>query len=133
MSRLTERIENFNRAYLLFEKALAQYLQNNNDDVNCMALVQGFEIVYELGWKVLKDYLSQNGIEVFTPKEVIKESFNINILPTAQVWIDMIKDRNTCSHEYRAEKIIAILDKISTIYAEELKRFSVFVEKINEQ
>lgn len=75
MSRLTERIENYNRAFDLFKLAYCAYKQDKNSDINKLALTQGFEIVVELGWKVLKDYLAQKGIRALTPNDVIKEAF----------------------------------------------------------
>ena len=48
MSRLQERIENFNRAYNLFAMARNEYINNRTNDMNKLALIQGFEIVTEL-------------------------------------------------------------------------------------
>ena len=47
MSRLSERIENFSRAFLLFEQAKLAYDLNNTNDLYKLALTQGFEIVFE--------------------------------------------------------------------------------------
>ena len=104
MSRLSERIENFNRAFVLYEQAHTAYCADKENKLIQMALVQGFEIVFELGWKCLKDYLASKNIEEYTPKDVIKAAFKSNILPAAQIWIDMAKDRNVSSHEYNEKK-----------------------------
>ena len=72
MSRLSERIENFNRAFVLYEQAHTAYCADKENKLIQMALVQGFEIVFELGWKCLKDYLASKNIEEYTPKDVIK-------------------------------------------------------------
>ena len=76
-----------------------------------------------MGWKVLKDYLFSKDIEVFTPRDVIKSAFSSEILPSAQIWIDMAKDRNASSHEYNQDKVDKILERISGEYFEELCRF----------
>ena len=123
MSRLSERIENFSRAYLLFEQAKLTYDSNTTNDIYKLALTQSFEIVFELGWKILKDQLNLKGIEVFAPRDAIKEAFAANILPTAQIWIDMLKDRNSSTHEYNQEKVDKIIYSISNIYYDELKGF----------
>ena len=132
MSRLSERIENFNKAYELFAMARNEYVNNKSNNINRLALVQSFEIITELGWKVLKDYLAWKGIEVFTPKDCIKEAFTINFLPTAQIWIDMVKDRNSSSHEYDMEKVDLILEKISLEYYDEITRFKEQIGFISE-
>lgn len=132
MSRLSERIENFNRAFVLYEQAHTAYCADKENKLIQMALVQGFEIVFELGWKCLKDYLASKNIEEYTPKDVIKAAFKSNILPAAQIWIDMAKDRNVSSHEYNEKKVAIILDRIGSIYFEELARFHSWLGEIHE-
>lgn len=133
MSRLKERIENFNRAFELFNEAKEAYCADFGNAVYHMALVQAFEIVFELAWKVLKDYLYTQGIEAAYPKEVIKEAFNKETLKDGQLWIDMLKDRNTTSHEYNMDKVDKVLEKISTLYFDELCRFKKQAESFYEQ
>lgn len=132
MSRLSERIENFDKAFILFKKMCDNYISDKNNDTFRLALTQSFEIVFELGWKVLKDYLATEGIEVFTPKDVIKSAFNMNILQDGQVWIDMSKDRNATSHEYNMDKVDIMLERISSVYYDELYRFSCQVREFYE-
>ncbi len=124
MRRLHERIENFERAFILFQNMRNNYVADKYSDSNRLALTQSFEIVFELGWKVLKDYLFTKDIEVFTPRDSIKAAFSANILPKAQIWIDMAKDRNASSHEYNMEKVDIILERISSVYYNELLNFS---------
>ena len=131
MSRLSERIENFNRAYALYEQAHTAYCADKENKLIQMALVQGFEIVFELGWKCLKDYLASKNIEEYTPRDVIKAAFKSNILPTAQIWIDMAKDRNVSSHEDNEKKVAIIIEKVGSIYFEELARFHSWLGEIN--
>ena len=131
MTRLSERIENFNHAYKLFETAQKSYINDKQNDIYKLAIVQAFEIVYELGWKVIKDFLKTKDIETFTPRDTIKEAFAANILPSAQIWIDMAKDRNASSHEYNQDKVNLILENISTTYFYELQRFKNNLENFN--
>lgn len=132
MSRLTERIENFNNAFNLYSNMQKNYITDKKNDSNKLALTQSFEIIFELGWKILKDYLYTKDVEVFTPRDAIKSAFQANILPSAQIWIDMAKDRNASSHEYNMDKIDLILERISTVYYEELCRFYGDLKNINE-
>lgn len=131
MSRLEERIENFNRAFEIFNNAVKAYNQEKENILMHLALVQAYEVCFELSWKVLKDYLAENGILVYMPKEVIKEAFNKNVIENGQIWIDMLDARNATSHEYKMDKINLILEKISTTYYEELLKFSNWLAGIN--
>lgn len=128
MSRLFERIENFNKAYKIFSAMQKEYTSNISD-MSKLALAQSFEITFEIGWKVLKDYLEEQGIVAKTPKEVIKQAFHAEIIPDGQTWIDMAKDRNITSHEYNQDKVDLMLERTSTKYFNELTRFSDWLEK----
>lgn len=129
MSRLTERIENFNKAFDLYRSAIAAF--NENEVLTHLALVQSFEIVVELAWKVLKDYLSEKGINALTPKDVIKESFSVEIIENAQLWIDMIDDRNASSNEYNMDRVNKIIVNIKSLYFDELTFFHNKIEEFN--
>lgn len=123
MSRLSERIENYNRAFYLFQDMRNGYISDKNDMAK-LAMTQAFEIVFELAWKVLKDYLKEQGIIANYPKEVIKEAFNKNTIVNGQTWIDMLVARNSTSHEYNMDKVDIVLEKIATQYYDELKSFT---------
>ena len=130
MSRLEERIENFNKAFELFQKTRNEYINNKTNDTVRLALVQSFEIVFELAWKVLKDFLEENGIEVSYPKTAIKEAFNKKTIKNGQTWIDMSDTRNSTSHEYNMDKVNIMLEKIAYTYYEELLLFSNSTEEL---
>lgn len=130
MSRLSERIENFNRAFEIYKEAAADFKQEKI--LTHMALVQSFEVCFELAWKCLKDYMAENGVIANYPKEVIKEAFNKETLKNAQLWIDMLNVRNSTSHEYNMGKINRYLSDMCTIYFEELARFHSWLGEIHE-
>ena len=132
MSRLQERIENFNRAYEIFTDAVQAYKSDKSAVLMQMALIQSFEICFELAWKILKDYLSAKAVEVFTPKDTIKSAFNAQIIMNGQVWIDMANDRNLSSHEYNMEKVNLMLEKISNEYTDELADFNEKIKDFDE-
>ena len=132
MTRISERIENFLRAFSIYSDAVAEYKKNSTNVLNHMALIQSFEVCFELAWKVLKDYLNSNGINVYLPKEVIKEAFSAEVIKDGQIWIDMLNARNSTSHEYNLDKIQAIISSISDVYFDELTRFSKQVRVLNE-
>lgn len=130
MSRLTERIENFNRAFEIYKSAVEAF--DKDVVLSHMALIQSFEVCFELAWKVLKDYLNQEGVDVLLPKQVIKEAFSFNVIENGQVWIDMLDTRNSTSHEYNMEKVSRYLQEISESFFYELLRFSKQIEVFNE-
>lgn len=129
MSRLDERLENFDRAFEIYKLAVDAFKQD--DVLTHMALVQAYEVCFELAWKVLKDYLNEQGVEVYLPKQVIKEAFAHEIISNGQLWINMLEARNSTSHEYKMDKILNLLQLISTEYYYELSGFQSMMRGLN--
>lgn len=123
MSRLSKRIENFNKAFNLYRNMRNCYISDKTNDMAKLAVTQSFEIVFELAWKVLKDYLREQGIIANYPKEVIKEAFNKETIHNGQIWIDMLEARNSTAHEYNMDKVDIELENISGEYFDELNSF----------
>ncbi len=133
--RWKQRFENFERAYNNLKYALDALNKDHDNILIKMATVQAYEMAMELCWKVLKDYLEYNNVlfKEVTPNNVIKEAFATNIIDNGELWIDMLKDRNSTSHEYSEEKSNLIIDKINEIYFFELKKTYAHLKgKINE-
>ena len=120
--RWQQRFANYKKAFARFTEAKEVLEIDLNNKLIQMALIQTFEFTYELGWKVIKDFLKYNGIDVKLPREVIKEGFATAIINDGQAWIEMMGDRNATSHTYNEEfaaQIIAnILNNYSRAFAE---------------
>ena len=125
-----KRVENFSKAFNIYQEAVNAF--DTSKILTHMALVQTYEICFELAWKCLKDYLQEKGIEVNYPTEVIKEAFNNETIKNGQLWIDMLKARNATSHEYNIDKVSKYLTEISTTYFEEIKKFKIWLGEISE-
>lgn len=131
MSRLQERIESFNRTFEILSEAVNAYKNNSMNILTHMALIQSFEVCFELAWKVLKDYLDENGVKVYLPKEVIKEAFSFEVISNGQLWIDMLNARNSISHEYNLDKVNSILMNISDEYFQEFLQFKAYIREFH--
>jgi nucleotidyltransferase substrate binding protein (TIGR01987 family) len=98
--RWQQRFQNFEKAFLFLQTAV------NKDEYNPIeigGLVQAFEFTFELGWKTIKDYLYEQGIEARFPREAIKEAFATQIIVDGHTWIEMLEKRNELSHTYNEE------------------------------
>jgi len=96
--RLYERYKDYSNAVSRLKEALAANVDN---DFIYDAVIQRFEFTYELSWKLLKAYISYQGIaDVNTPREVYKEAFAASIIVDGELWIEMLNDRNLTSHVY---------------------------------
>ena len=76
--RWKQRFRNFKKAMGYLEDALDI---ENPDKVQKAGLIQFFEISFELAWKVMRDYLEDQGlIELKYPREVIKTAFKSELI-----------------------------------------------------
>ena len=68
-------------------------------------LVKHFEITYELGWKSLKFQLSQKGIDVTTPRDIIREGFAAGYYDTVdcKILLDVLDKRKKLVRVYEAK------------------------------
>ena len=130
--RWHERFDNFKLALANINETNGCIQQNGLNKIYTMALIQAYEIVFELAWKTLKDYLEYNGIKADTPREVIKEAFSNNIIENGQVWIEMMEARNKTSHTYKEELAKSLTTDILNCYINEFERLLVFLNNKTE-
>lgn len=71
MERLKQRLDNYQRALNDIIETKAEYLKYSNKFM-MMALIQAYEICFELPWKVQKDYLKYLGFDIAGPRDAIK-------------------------------------------------------------
>jgi len=82
---------------------LAEAVAQPESDLIRDATIQRFEFTFEVVWKTLKLYLERQGHECGGPRPTLKKAFAENLIPTpeeADVWLQMIEDRNLTSHAY---------------------------------
>lgn len=114
--RWLQRFENFEKALENLSETLKCIEKDGMNKIYTMALIQAFEIAFELSWKTMKDYLEYNGIKTDSPRETIKESFANNLISDGQNWIEMMESRNKTSHTYKEFAAQAIASDIINIY-----------------
>lgn len=120
MKRWEERITDLSNALERLNEAIEDSktykLETLKDSV-----IQRFEFSFELSWKALKNYLNDQGVlEATTPKQTVKEAFAKGIIENAEIWMDMINDRNLTSHTYNQTDANVIYENIVSIYYAEM-------------
>lgn len=95
-------------------------------------VIQRFEFMLELSWKILKTYLVNEGIDcVNTPKSVVREAYKAGIIKNGEIWIEMIDDRNLTSHIYSQSMADDIYLRITKKYFKELDLLFHFLKEMN--
>lgn len=119
--RWKQRFENFNKSYTLLKKYSSGPIVT---ELEKAGIIQFFEMTFELGWKVLKDYLESEGYIVKSPRETIKQAFQVGIIENGHVWIDALSNRNLTTHTYDEELANKMTQEIIKIYLPELERMN---------
>lgn len=132
-TRWVQRFENYKQALSNLSETIDCIQKDGNSKIYTMALIQAFEMTFELGWKILKDYLEYSGIMVNTPRDSIKEAFKMNFINDGQGWIEMMEARNKTVHTYKEEFAKGLCNDILTNYFNMFNELSIFLEgQINE-
>lgn len=118
--RWKQRFENYNKALVNLQLVDQEYQLNTKSIVFRMALIKSFEVLFELAWKTMKDYLQDQGITDITgSRGAIREAFKQGIIVNGQTWMDMLDDRNTTSHVYDVDAADAVLHDIVNLFLPE--------------
>lgn len=117
--RWKQRFENFNKSYKLLKKYSTQTITT---ELERAGIIQFFEMTFELAWKVLKDYLESQGYDVKSPRETVKQAFQIELIENGHIWIDALSNRDLTTHTYDEELAEKMTKEILTIYLPELEK-----------
>jgi nucleotidyltransferase substrate binding protein (TIGR01987 family) len=121
--RWKQRFSNFEKAYSLLEQTLEI---GHPNDAERAGLIQFFEMAFELSWKVMKDYLQEQGFVINSPKEAIKQAFQSNVITDGHAWINALEDRNLTTHTYEEATAIQVEQRIRGEYFPLLKSLHEF-------
>lgn len=117
--RWKQRFVNFEKSY----KSLSKYIDTPIEtELERAGIIQLFEISFELSWKLMKDYLEFQQLMVRSPREAIKQAYQIELIDAGHIWIDALADRNLTVHTYDEKLAKKMVEDISCIYYPELTK-----------
>ncbi len=125
--RWKQRFAHYKKAYALLAQTIAIA---DPSEAERAGLIQFFEMSFELAWKVLKDYLEEEGFSVTSPRDTVKQAFQAGLIADGHTWLEALKDRNLTVHTYEEKLAIAVEKRIRYGYFPILaKLFRDFSEK----
>lgn len=98
------------------------------------ATIQRFEFSFEVVWKTLKLYLERQGHECGGPRPTLKKAFVENLISSpeeADLWLQMLEDRNLTSHAYDEALANQIYGHIALDYARLLGGMADKIQTLN--
>ncbi|XJZ27813.1 nucleotidyltransferase substrate binding protein [Bacillota bacterium Lsc_1132] len=126
-TRWKQRFENYEKSFKLLEKFSKQEITT---ELERAGMIQFFEITFELAWKVLKDYLESQGYLVKSPRETIKQAFQIGLIEDGHSWIDALSKRNLTTHTYDEAFAKKFSNDIVQLY---VPLFTALYEKLSKE
>jgi len=127
--RWKQRFINFEKSFKLLERTLSIPTPSEAEKGG---IIQFYEVCFELSWKTVKDYLESEGFLVKSPKQVIKQAFQIEIIEDGELWLSALNDRNLTTHIYDEATIDNIIAKIREDYFRLLSNLYSFFQAKNE-
>ena len=97
-----KKFDNYRSNLRVLETAKEQDLDN---EFIVSGIIDKFFVQFELGWKVLKELLTYEGVASAgsgSPREIIKQAFRLYPCIEEDVWLSMLAQRNNLSHIYDA-------------------------------
>jgi nucleotidyltransferase substrate binding protein (TIGR01987 family) len=124
--RWQQRFQNYLHALSNLQLIVAEEQNRKLNEFEQAGKVQYFEILYELSWKLLKDYLEYQGgeINIIGSKDAIQLAFNRGLIDDGMLWMDMLKSRNKTSHIYDEDTVNQIVIDISQKYYPEFVKLA---------
>ena len=112
--RWRQRFDNFRKSLALLETAIKV---DRPDQLQRAGIVKYFEMTFELSWKLMKDYLEDQGfLNIRSPREAVKKTFEIGIISDGSQWLQGLEDRNLTAHTYNEETALQVDTMIRETY-----------------
>lgn len=104
--RFRQRFEVFDKAFLNLDELKARDFSSFST-LEKEGIIQRFEILVNLSWKVLKDFLENEGFLISSPKDAIRQAFSSKLfgVDIADKWLESLNIRNLTSHTYTQDAL----------------------------
>ncbi|MGL4759576.1 MAG: HI0074 family nucleotidyltransferase substrate-binding subunit [Patescibacteria group bacterium] len=114
-----------------FSQGIEDYKTNTSSEIMKAGLIKMYEFTWELAWKTIKEYLEDENIEFMpTPRQVIKEAYQLHLLDEADDWTKLLDDRNLMNHTYDQMRADVLLLKIVNEYHKLFQNLDVKLTQI---
>ena len=111
-----KKFDNYQSNLRVLETAKEQDLDN---EFIVSGIIDKFFVQFELGWKVLKELLTYEGVASAgsgSPREIIKQAFRFYPCIEEDVWLSMLAQRNNLTQIYDAQAARRLMETIIRDY-----------------
>lgn len=128
--KFQSKLENYKNALARLHESMEDAKKYGDNLTFRDGVIQRFEFTAELAWKTVREYLlSEKAAEINSPKSVMREAYNMNIITDEYGWIGILDDRNATSHIYDEAEATDIYKRISDSH---IRLFDNLLEKLSQ-
>lgn len=124
MDKFQIKLNNYKNALARLHESIEESKTNDSLTIRD-GVIQRFEFTTELAWKTIREYLiTENVTDINSPKSVMREAYNNNLITDDDGWIQILQDRNSTSHIYDEDDANEVYKRISENHIELFDKLS---------
>lgn len=124
-------MKRFEQMKSLYNRIIQDYTSKCLNNIEVAGLTMEFDMLFELTWKTLKDYMyNELGIlqaSTGSPKIVLRLAYSSGIIEDESVWLQILHDRNDDTHHYNESVARTYASRIQRDY---LQRVAELISKL---
>ena len=129
MDKFQIKFNNYKNALARLHESIEESKTNGSLTIRD-GVIQRFEFTTELAWKTIREYLlTENVMDINSPKSVMREAYNNNLITDDDGWIQILQDRNSTSHIYDEDDANEVYKRISTSHIKLFDELSEILSK----
>ena len=124
-----KKYENFINCLTVLKKA--EFKKAVDDEIYRTGIIAQFNLTFELAWKALQETLRFHSVseaETGSPREILKIGFSKGFVSDSEIWLLMLRKRNTSVHIYNENEADELVILIKDSF---LKAFEDLAEILN--
>ena len=101
-----KKLDNF--IHCLAGLTKSDFKMGGKKDIYRTGIIGQFNLSFELAWKALQEIMRMHGIEeasTGSPREILQLAYKIGFISDSEVWLLMLKKRNTSVHIYNEDEV----------------------------
>ena len=101
-----KKLDNFINCLAILSDADFKMAETN--DIYRTGIIGQFNLTFELAWKALQEIMRMHSVEEASngsPREILQLGYKIGFLHDSEVWLLMLKKRNTSVHIYNEDEV----------------------------
>lgn len=105
-----KKLDNFSNC--LSDLKAADFTMADNNVIYRTGVIGQFNLSFELAWKALQAALRLHGVEgaeTGSPREILQLGYKVGFVSDDNVWLMMLKKRNTIVHVYNEDEASELL------------------------